>query len=145
MRTSCELGLYPALAADKKPKTLAELAQATGADPTLLRTSPEVLIQPLPLLTEIKVRFLRAGVSFGSIKEIGLDHYGLSPSYALLANPIVPASLPKLYVRAQWATVRLYASESLCGLLQVLISSIKLSTPPPVCLPKMASRTQPIH
>ena len=42
MCTSCELGLYPALAADKEPKTLAELAKATGADPTLLRTSPEV-------------------------------------------------------------------------------------------------------
>ena len=82
MRTSCELGLYPALAADKEPKTLAEPAQATGADATLLRTLLEVLIQPLPLLTKIKVLFLRAGVSFGSIKEIGLDHYGPSPSYA---------------------------------------------------------------
>ena len=111
MRTSCELGLYPAFAAENEPKTLAELAQTTGADPTLLRTSLKVLIQPLPLLTEIKVRFLRAGVSFGSIKEIGLDHYGLSPSYALFANPIVAASLPKLYVRAQWASVRPYASK----------------------------------
>ena len=43
MHTSCELGLYPALAAENEPKTLAELAQATGADPTLLRTSLEVL------------------------------------------------------------------------------------------------------
>lgn len=43
MRTSCELGLYPALAAENEPKTLTELAQATGADPTLLRASPEVL------------------------------------------------------------------------------------------------------
>ena len=43
MRTSCELGLYPALAVEKQPKTLAELAQATGADPILFRTSPEAL------------------------------------------------------------------------------------------------------
>ena len=42
MCTSCELGLYPALAADNEPKTLAELAKATGADPTLLRTSLKV-------------------------------------------------------------------------------------------------------
>ena len=42
MCTSCELGLYPALAAENEPKTLVELAQATGADPFLLRTSPEV-------------------------------------------------------------------------------------------------------
>ena len=41
MHTSCELGLHPALAAENEPKTLAELAQATDADPTLLRTSPE--------------------------------------------------------------------------------------------------------
>lgn len=56
--------------------------------------------QPLPFLTEIKVRFLRAGVSFGPIKEVGLDHYGLSPSYALLADPKVAGALPKLYVGA---------------------------------------------
>ena len=43
MRTSCELGLYPALAADNEPKTLAELAEDTTADPALLRMSPEVL------------------------------------------------------------------------------------------------------
>ncbi|KAK0515098.1 hypothetical protein JMJ35_002477 [Cladonia borealis] len=42
MCTSYDLGLYPALAAENEPKTLAELARATGADPTLLRTSPEV-------------------------------------------------------------------------------------------------------
>ena len=66
-------------------------------------------LQRLPLLTEIEVRFLRAGVSFGSIKEIGLDRYGLSPSYAILGNPEVATSLPKLYVRAERASVRLYS------------------------------------
>ena len=43
MRTSCELGLYPTLAVGNQPKTAVELAQATGANPTLLRTSPDVL------------------------------------------------------------------------------------------------------
>ena len=53
-------------------------------------------MQPLPLLTEFKVRFLRAGVSFGSIKEVGPDRYGLSPSYALLGDRKVAAALPEL-------------------------------------------------
>ena len=38
MCTSCGLGLYPALAAGSDPKTLVELAQTIGADPSLLRT-----------------------------------------------------------------------------------------------------------
>lgn len=38
MRTSRELGLFPALAAGNKPKTLVQLAQGTEADSTLVRT-----------------------------------------------------------------------------------------------------------
>lgn len=43
MRTKHELWLHPAPAEENQPKALVELAQATGADPTLLRTSPESL------------------------------------------------------------------------------------------------------
>ena len=43
------------------------------------------------------VRFLRAGVAFGAVKEVGPDGYALAPSYAQLADPKVAAALPKLY------------------------------------------------
>jgi hypothetical protein len=41
MRTFCEMGLFPALAAGGQPKTVAELAEVVHADPILLCMSPE--------------------------------------------------------------------------------------------------------
>ena len=55
-------------------------------------------------------RFLRAGVSFGSIREIGEKHYALSPSFAVLADPEVSAAMPKLYVHNSSRSLNIFSA-----------------------------------
>ena len=57
-------------------------------------TSSELL---LPHADAISVRFVRAGVSFGAVKEVGPDGYTLAAPYIQLADPMMAAALPKLY------------------------------------------------
>ncbi|KAL8741706.1 MAG: hypothetical protein Q9190_005720 [Brigantiaea leucoxantha] len=77
LRTCCEMALFPALAESDTPKTLEQLVETTKADPTLL------------------ARFIRAGINFGSIKEVDSQHYVLASSHALLGDPKVADALPK--------------------------------------------------
>ena len=47
-------------------------------------------------LISITVRFLRASVCFGAVRELSPQTYVLSASYAQLGDPKVAAAMPKL-------------------------------------------------
>ena len=97
MRVCCQMGLYPALAKGGTPKNLVQLGEATGADTTLLRMFfGSLKLVCLISLILITVRFLRASVCFGAVKEASPETYTLSASYSQFGDPKVAAAMPKL-------------------------------------------------
>ena len=84
------MGLFPALAeAQGRPETLPELASMTKVDLELLSVYTwtfQTLDYLFPLLTAAQIRFLRAGVSFGAVREVGADGYCQTHQHSLLVH-----------------------------------------------------------
>ncbi|KAH7350331.1 S-adenosyl-L-methionine-dependent methyltransferase [Pyrenochaeta sp. MPI-SDFR-AT-0127] len=85
--TALDLELFPLLhAGDSKPKSLASLSTATGADQTLLSMSRKS-VRSFKSLTLSSERILRVLSASGAVKENCNNTYTLAPNYSLFADP----------------------------------------------------------